>query len=141
MRGSDDAMSNNFMEYIKVNGNKEVAETVLGLMFQGDVPTATPRLTEIKITDGTGEIETIDLDEPYVRTQKERIEKITDVQTLEQQIEVQKKMLEANPNKKQSQIMLQLLLDRQEFLLSQSASLDMPIGEGDNATVLNQWIV
>jgi len=141
MRGSDDSMSNNFMEYIKVNGNKEVAETVLGLMFQGDVPTATPRLTEVKITDGTGEIETIDLDEPYVRTQKERIEKITDVQTLEQQIEVQKKMLEANPNKKQSQIILQLLLDRQEFLLSQSASLDMPIGEGDNATVLNQWIV
>tara|TARA_R110002012_G_scaffold264711_1_gene448094 strand:- start:1985 stop:3043 length:1059 start_codon:yes stop_codon:yes gene_type:complete len=145
LRGSDDAMLNAFVEYIKVNGNKDVADTMLGLIFQGTVNDTGDRIEEIKITDGAGEVETLSLDEPYVKREKARIDQITNMETLQKQIDYQQRFLETNPNKKQTQILLQLLKARQLFLMSQSTSLDSPVNvvagrENENATVLNDWI-
>tara|TARA_R110000822_G_scaffold19586_2_gene63795 strand:+ start:121 stop:1158 length:1038 start_codon:yes stop_codon:yes gene_type:complete len=138
LRGSDEQMLKEFAAHIGVNGNREVAKSVLGLLFQGNVDNVAKEITEVTVTNTNGESKTVNLTEPAVRNQNDRINKITNLETLQNQLRIQQGLLLKNPNAELTQIIIQLLQAREQILLQNADPTEQSASA--NVTVENTWI-
>ena len=131
-------MLKEFAAHIGVNGNREVAKSVLGLLFQGNVDNVAKEITEVTVTNTNGESKTVNLTEPAVRNQNDRINKITNLETLQNQLRIQQGLLLKNPNAELTQIIIQLLQAREQILLQNADPTEQSASA--NVTVENTWI-
>lgn len=142
LMADDKKMTDAFLAYISKHGNADLAEQMQKSMMGADVESTSKQVGVTIRNERTGKDEPVDMERADVKRMNQEIESMASVQDVENDIVALETFIKNSMGNASElvRIKLELLKKRRDFLMSQSASLEIPVdATGIPQTVETTW--